>query len=242
MACLWSDELGTSEIWYRLLDLGLPIAPSAGTDAFPDFYRSMAVGTTRVYARVDEPLWVAGHVRQDAYLESLRAGRSFVTTGPLLKFEVNGVEAGGAIAAGPEREVPWGLTLYSPSPVDHVEVVVNGEVVWSGEAIQPARERRYTGRVAVPPGGWIAARAHGGPTEWPAMDSYPFAHTAPIWVGAVGSRDPVAAASSARDLLRWLDVAEPRLIDGYGDVPIPKLRQRFRDARRALETIAAGVP
>ena len=32
LVCLWSDELGTSEAWYRLLNLGLPIQPSAGSD------------------------------------------------------------------------------------------------------------------------------------------------------------------------------------------------------------------
>ena len=35
IACIWSDELQTSDLWYRFLNLGIPIVPSGGTDAFP---------------------------------------------------------------------------------------------------------------------------------------------------------------------------------------------------------------
>ena len=51
IACLWSDELGTTEAWYRLLNIGAAIAPSAGTDVMANLYRTMAVGTTRVYVK-----------------------------------------------------------------------------------------------------------------------------------------------------------------------------------------------
>jgi TolB protein len=33
LVCLWSDELGTAEVWYRILNLGIPVVPTAGTDA-----------------------------------------------------------------------------------------------------------------------------------------------------------------------------------------------------------------
>ena len=52
LACLWTDELGTAEVWYRLLNLGRAVVPVAGTDVMKDYYRTMAVGTTRVLARV----------------------------------------------------------------------------------------------------------------------------------------------------------------------------------------------
>jgi TolB protein len=50
--------------------------------------------------------------------------------------------------------------------------------------------RPNSGRVSLPADGWIAARARGGATVWPSIDSYPFAHTGPIWIGSVGSLDP----------------------------------------------------
>jgi Tol biopolymer transport system component len=55
VACLWSDETGTSDPWYRLLNVGAALTPSAGTDVMTDFFRTMAVGTTRVYVKPAGP-------------------------------------------------------------------------------------------------------------------------------------------------------------------------------------------
>jgi TolB protein len=227
LACLWSDELGTADAWYRLLNVGVPIAPSAGTDAMVDFFRTMAIGTTRVYVRVPEPLTM------DRYLAGLKAGRSFVTNGPLLQFTAGGGEPGDVIkpAAAPTA---WRLEVASTVPFERVEVLVNGQVVWTGDGLTQPGAQTYEGTLTAPAGGWIAARVHGGVTVWPAMDSYPFAHTAPIWFGAIGSTDPAAAALAANELLAALDVAEQRVKTAYADTPTPALLGRLRDARQKL--------
>lgn len=233
VACLWSDELGTSEVWYRLLNLGRPVAASAGTDVMSNLYRTMAPGTTRVYVRTGEPL------NLPAYLEALAQGRSFVTTGPVLLFTVDGAQPGEATAARPRSEAgptetEWALELRSAMPVDSVAILVNGEVVWRGSGLDAPGARSYSGALELPPGGWIAARAWGGETRWPAMDSYPFAHTSPVWIGEVGSTDAAAAARSARELLGLLDESEQALREGYGTTPIPNLTERFSRARELL--------
>lgn len=229
VACLWSDEVGTAETWYRLLNVGVPIAPSADTDAFPNFYQSMAVGTTRVYVQL------RGDLNFPSYLESLRAGRSFVTTGPFLDFQVEGMGPGEALNV---REAQFSIHFASAVPVDRVEVLVNGKVVFEEAGLTSPGKKNYSGRVWLPAGGWIAARARGGPSVWPSMDSYPFAHTAPLWMGKVGSIDPHSARASARELLAWLDVADKRLAEGYGDATIPALQERFAEARRKLEALS----
>jgi TolB protein len=232
IACLWSDERGTADAWYRLLNVGLPVAPSAGTDAFSNFYRSMTVGTTRVYVNVDGPLNFA------SYLEGLRRGRSFVTTGPFLDFEVSGSGPGEVLSGAGGSPADFRLTLISAVPVETVEVLVNGKVVWKDAGLAAPGRRTYTGKAPVPAGGWIAARAHGGEAVWPVMDSYPFAHTGAVWVNEVGSREDEAARRSARELLAWMAVAEARLVEGFGGAAIPALRERFSEARRKLEALA----
>ena len=234
VACLWSDEMGSADAWYRLLNIGAAIAPSAGTDVMTDFYRTMAVGTTRVYVKPEGPLTM------NSYLAALRAGRSFVSTGPLLQFTAQGVSPGGVIDARGGSEIGWELTAASPVAFETVEVLVNGTIAWSEKGLTAPGKQTWTGRVKVPSGGWIAARVHGGAVQWPVMDSYPFAHTGPAWFGRVGSTEREAARTAARDLLQWMDVADKRLAEGFADAPIPKLKARFAEARRRLETIAAG--
>ena len=66
------------------------------------------------------------------------------------------------------------------------------------------------------------------------MDSYAFAHTAPVWLGRVGSTDPAAERAAAADLLRALAVAERRLEAAYAGSEIPRLRAHFAAARDTL--------
>lgn len=233
VVCLWSDSLGTSEAWYRVLNIGVPLMPSAGTDVMTDFFRTMAVGTTRIYAQVP------GELTLVKYLDAVKRGRTFVTTAPLLRFAANAAGPGDAIDVKPGAQVAWELTVGSAVPFETVEIIVNGQVAWAGKGMDAPGTATYKGTIAAPEGGWIAARAYGGPPRWPAMASYPFAHTAPIWFGSVGSRDPSAAASAARDLLSALDVAAGRIAKGYGSTP-PNLQARISAARDVLTGIVNG--
>lgn len=228
IACIWSDELQTSDLWYRFLNLGIPIAPSGGTDAFPNYYRNMAIGVSRVYVRPDGPF------NFTTYLAALRRGRSFVSTGPLLNFKVGGAQPGDIVRTEAGSEGTWELIVSSATPFQKVEVLVNGASVWSGVGSAKPGTQTYSGRFKAPAGGWIAARVYGGPSVWPIMDSYPFAHTAPIWFNAIGSTEPEAVRQAARDLLRWMDVADRRLLEGYGSEPVPNLKARFAAARARL--------
>lgn len=273
VACLWTDELGTAALWYPLLNLGLPIAPSAGTDAMVNVPRNMAVGSTRLYvqggrggqpgapgpsrepaARAPAAAGGAAGGRFDlaAYLAAVRAGRGFVTSGPALLLTVEesgGVGPGAAYQPGdviPSRggagsRVRVQLRGFSLVPLDRLELVVNGQVV-ADAGPQPAGSFTYRTELALPSGGWLAARAHGGVTTWPSMDSYPFAHTGPLWLGKVGSVEPQAERAAAERLLGLFALLRQRLDEGYppDKVPAPQLRQRFQRAEAILRERLSG--
>jgi hypothetical protein len=75
-------------IWYHTLNVGFRTRISGETD-FPCI-TDARVGQGRVYAKVDGPL------SYSAWLDALRAGRSYVSDGRshLIDFSVNGVEVG----------------------------------------------------------------------------------------------------------------------------------------------------
>jgi TolB protein len=234
LACLWSDERGTAELWYRMLNFGVPIAPSAGTDVMNNLYRTMAVGTTRVYVRVDSSSGYRG------YLDGLKAGRSFVTTGPMVDFRVGTAQPGDVIAR--TRRVSWTVDLASANPVERLELVVNGAVMDSTTGVAAGGTKRWAGTLQLPAGGWVAVRAVGGATTaWPAMDSYAYAHTAPIWIGERGSTVPNVKRAAAVDLLAALDVAEKSFKQAYTGSPTPRLDAHYQRAREIL-TAATRAP
>ncbi|HKK93969.1 MAG TPA: CehA/McbA family metallohydrolase [Longimicrobiales bacterium] len=229
VACLWTDEVGTAEVWYHLLNLGHPVAATSGSDVMLDFYRTMAPGATRTYVHTGDASDF------DTYLEGLKAGRSFVSNGPLVQFTVDGAMPGDVTPA--DGGAAWSLRLHSAVDVDMIDVIVNGEVVESISAGEGAHQA-FDGDLDLPDGGWVALRVTGpATTAWPGMDSYAFAHTSPVWIGGVGSVDAEAEARSAGVLIQALDGARAQLEAGYRGSEIPNLSARFDEARAVLEAL-----
>jgi TolB protein len=74
------------------------------------------------------------------------------------------------------------------------------------------------------------------------MDSYAFAHTAPVWIGKVGSFDPAARKRAAADLLAALGAAEKSLGESYRDPAATEITAQLARARAVLERAARGEP
>src|SRR6185436_16479076 len=78
------NEEGACWMYYRVLNCGLKCAASSGSDSRMDVMRHAVSGGGKVYVKSGNPLtyekWVAGY----------KAGRTFVTNGPMLFLEVDG--------------------------------------------------------------------------------------------------------------------------------------------------------
>jgi TolB protein len=177
VACIWSDELASAEMYYRFLNSGVRLAATGGSDNFSNVWRDPPIGTGRTYARLE------GALSFEAFLAAVKAGRTFGTNGPLLFLEVEGKGPGEEIriAAGDRRALPVRVEAFSLAPLETLEIVVNGEVA---HRIPASADRTRVSAVVslpLPAGGWIAARVSGAPHRYLA-DSYPFAQTSPVYV------------------------------------------------------------
>ena len=193
------DPMATARVWYQLLNCGFRLPAGAGTDAMANFASLRGpVGMNRVYVRSGGPL---EHRR---WLAALAAGRSFATNGPLLELTVDGRELGQEIAL-PEggREVAVRVRLRSNVPVDHLEIVRNGEVV---HAVPLAGDRTTASavvRVPVEHSGWILLRARSDRAIYPVLDLFPYATTSPIYLTLAGR--PARSRGDAEYFLAWID-------------------------------------
>ena len=195
----YSDHLITSEIWYRLLNCGFRLPAAAGTDAFPNFASLRGPpGLVRVFvhsgAALDQRSWVRG----------LKAGRTFVTNGPLLEFSLAGRGIGDEITIPAEvRQLKAVVRLRSNVPIDHLEIVGNGKVVATVSVGANRMGAADTVLVPVSGSGWYVLRAYSDRAETPVLDLYPFASTSPMtgtmlaW--AVGGRCVVLRALDRAD-------------------------------------------
>lgn len=176
---IYSDELASAEMYYRLLNCGFRLAATGGTDNFPDLWRDPPPGSARTYAKLDGPLSVP------AWLDAVKAGRTFSTNAPIVMLRVNGQEPGAVIPTATGLRVE--ATVTSIAPFDRLEIIVNGAVTWTVRPDGDGRTARFAGSLSAVGPAWIAARVVGGPHPM-VGDSYVFAHTSPVYAEQNGER------------------------------------------------------
>lgn len=230
VACIWSDELGTAEVWYRLLNTGARLPATAGTDAMTDIWRHPAVGTTRSYVYTGED-----ELDYDSWIDAMAQGRAFVTSGPMLSLDVSGKGMGQELRLSEGDVVEVSASARSIFPMYRLEIIQDGEVVRTVEATGAKKEIEVEFEIPVESSGWVAARVL-GPPQHGVMDSYLFAHTNPVYLIADG--EPIRSSEDAAYFVRWIDevVRELRGMDRWDD-PSHKeeVISTFREARRLYQ-------
>src|SRR5581483_8450250 len=91
VSSLYSDELGSAAFYYRLLNAGFRLPATGGTDNFSDVWRDPPPGSDRTFAHVQGPLSTR------SWLDAVRHGHTFSSTGPLLFLDVAGHQPGDVI-------------------------------------------------------------------------------------------------------------------------------------------------
>ncbi len=145
------------ERWFDFLNLGFRLTAMAGSDV----PWGGTLGNTRVYAYTGRPF------SPEAWVEAVRKGRTFVTTGPMLEFTVNGEIPGSLLPLSRGQKIQvsaraWGWGPHQPETV---------EIIVSGEAVQTAKRREGHESLAVDlefPASrsvWVTALARTAPGE-----------------------------------------------------------------------------
>jgi hypothetical protein len=193
------------DVWYDLLALGLRITPTAGTD-YPCGGQVLP-GHERFYTKVEGPLTYA------KWLDSVRHGRTFVTTGPIVEFRVNGQDIGSDIMleAATNVEISGSVT-FDPArdDVSFIELVKNGNVIERFSRVKGAEKIKFSLRRRVDEAAWFAIRGYGV-----RIDELPFAtplffgtfeptslvHSAPTYV-SIRDRPGIEKGARAKEVAR----------------------------------------
>ncbi len=169
--------------YYRVLNCGYRIPLVGGTDKMSS---EVAVGQWRTYARLldGQPF------TYDNWRRSVEMGRTFMTSGPIIDFSVDGREIGDTIAMPGPGAVEVEVRAESVLPIHRLEVVLNGQVAASTESPGGARILELRETLRVDGHSWIAARC-GSPSYFgdPPGDDMRrgiYAHTSPIYIACGG--------------------------------------------------------
>ena len=187
------------DMWYRLLNCGFFLPGCGGSDACMDLIESMPLGGYRTYAAVSETPFSC-----NGWIEGIGSGRTFVTNGPLITdFGIEDFGPGenvGVVGGG--ETLNGTLTVECVYPLSRVEIVRNGEVVWTALFETGAGSIDTSFSLFVDESSWVAARVY-GPNDWwlPVGDSL-FAHTSPVYLTVQGSE--MAVKEDALYMVYWI--------------------------------------
>jgi hypothetical protein len=230
-------------LWYRLLNCGLKIPASAGTDKMSNW---VTVGGNRVYASIK------GKFNYQSWIDALDRGNTFVTNSPMIFCTVDNKSPGEQINISKPGTVKIVAEVYSQLPLDRLEVVANGDVI--AEKVIEKGEHHAKLEIEYQAGKstWIAARTHqynlrdmvagvsfaerrddgGGPTF---LNRYygtlrpetAFAHTSPSYV--IVANKPIRSPKDAEYFIKYLENAISWLKNS-GSFPSKEAKQEVLDS------------
>ena len=173
--------------YYRYLNAGFQLPVAGGTDKMSN---GVPIGLSRTYARLGPD----DDFGYDAWCAALRAGRSYMSSGPLLRLSVDGAgigdtvrlpDAGGTVAVA--------ATAASIFPMFRLELVHSGRVIASSNSESGAHELRINENVTIDGPGWICVRVDGGGPDH-------LTHHRDVWGRAIMAHtSPVYLACGARE-------------------------------------------
>jgi hypothetical protein len=182
--------------WHQLLACGLRIPLVAGSDKESNLD---VLGWPRTYAR----LGTGQQLTYKNWIEAVRAGRTFVTNGPVLRLTVNGQDPGATInVASAEQAVRVRTQVDSLAPLHRLEVVANNTVVAAAEPKGSPATAVAEVDLPLPRGGWVMARCWGDYDE--PMEQWRAAQTSPVYV-QVNGRPPWPDPAALAEVLAWFD-------------------------------------
>ena len=178
----WMDP--EYDIYYRMLNAGIKLPASTGSDWFVSSANRVYADTGRAFEYAD---WLA----------ALKQGKTFITNGPALHLTVADHEPGAEVYTAAGSALPASATWQSHYPIHRAEIIFNGAVVAAESYPSGSKNGALTADLSVPSDGWIAARLYSD-----ARDSFAqpiWAHTSPVYV-KTGTTAPERAEAA-----RWFD-------------------------------------
>ena len=219
----WMDP--EYDLWYKLLNCGIRLPASTGTDWF-------VCSNNRVYVQVEG----STEFSYASWIEGMKAGRTYITNGPAVDLKVNDLPIGSAVELEGGGEVEAEVAFRSYYPIDAAEIVVNGSVIHREEWLGGPREGTFSYGTRFDRDGWIAVRLWGN-----ARDSFNhslYAHSSPVYVRC--GRPPLERGEATRFFLdsiggslKWIDTVG-RYNDDRQRQDVKDLFRRGEDAFRKL--------
>lgn len=215
--------------YYALLNCGFRLRPTGGTASG---VHPVPLGFGRVYVECPEGF------SYEHWIRGLDAGRSFVTTGPMLTVRFDDQPPGTVFPSARPHAVRVHGIAQSLKPLDRIEIIVNGTVA---QSIRPENSRQSNGlglatrfdvEVPLSNSAWIAVRCFEPRADERQPAKFYYAHTAPVHFEIDGPIRP-----QAREVNYLIQRMEDEIARNR-NVLTPEALKEYEQARDIYRAIA----
>jgi hypothetical protein len=227
--------------YYRLLDLGYKITATAGSD-FPwcgKGHRYDVEGAPKNPSQIGDVrfyTYTGDSLSYESWKSNLDAGHTFVSSGPVIEFRVDGRLPGETIDVSPDDTVTVTAEAFGDPnqvPLSSLEIIGHGETL---TAVTPEQLEGSTSHLSlemklpVTRGIWLAGKTNAGRLQ--------VAHTTPVYVTIDGGsfHNPETAEQYLRESEQYLRDLEHVISHPSDDIDHHAWRYREGLEERITET------
>jgi len=182
----WSEA--EYDVYYQILNCGIRLPASTGSDWY-------ICSANRVYTHSDSEF------KYTNWLNSLKAGKTFITNGPYISLVLNDHGPGDELVSNPGQKLTATVEWKSHYPIQLAEIIQNGNVIFAEKYRPKQKSGIMELEFEVLHDSWVSARLFSG-----VRDSYlqpQFAHTSPVYV--IAGKDAPERKTSALEFVRKID-------------------------------------
>jgi len=227
-------DMAPIDLYYAYLNCGFRVRASSGSDKMST---TVPMGSARTYVET-------GPNRDyESWLEGIRQGHTFISTGPMIEISVDGKGPGDEMRFGStpkKRKVRVRARSQSRMPYRTLEIISNGKVVASAMPNGDHYSAEIDVDVELERSGWIAARSYGDemlpyggpPGHWFRMPV--FAHTNPVHIEIEG--EPIDVGNAPELFLEQIEYHREYVLH-QGRYPSDAARERVLDQISEAEAV-----
>lgn len=167
-----------------------PVAPVGGEDALANMQDHRPVGIIRTFAHL------GGDFSAEAWVRAIRQGHTYLSSGPVVEFRVNGQIPGGSVnlpAAGGEVTIEGEISTLTP---------LRKALLYRDGKIWKQVGAKFSEKTEVKASAWFSLVAEAD--ELPPATSAMYAQAATNRVRVIVGEGKIRSAESARYFLTWI--------------------------------------
>lgn len=173
------------------------ITPVGGEDSLANMQDNRPVGIIRTFAHLGTDFSANG------WVEAIKKGRTYLSSGPVVEFLVNGKIPGDTIRLAAPGPVSISGQVWSSTPIKLVRIYHNGKV-WKDVPVSPqATDFRFAETAQVAASGWFSLVVEAD--ELPPAPASAYAQAVTNAVRVYVGDGKIRSRESAQYFLRWIE-------------------------------------